>query len=310
MAKGEFYEDVPRMMLMFLKLHMIENRYRLEREIYRGRMYVRQALQMKDKDQSAPDGDQAVVADNESRTREPGSRSSSKGPRLPWISVSSSNQLPVESDPEAGYQARSPKTKPRRSFLLAEGGPTGTSSTTRRRHLSSTLENPSEGEESEPLKQAESRPGTPPSPTQSRLEQTSSYLRHLRNKSFGALSLPFSKSVSRSPREGSSKQNDMGVDDEEEERWSTDTDDEDDDVPWSGAMLSPRLGSRVSLGDVGLGLGLSGDIRRSSTLNSLAQDGLSDDGIDEALLFGRSSRRGVGSSMALGGPSHQEDDDV
>jgi len=47
----------------------------------------------------------------------------------------------------------------------------------------------------------------------------------------------------------------------EDDRWSSDTE-TDDDVPWTGALMTPRLGSRISLAGSGSGLGLTNGVGR------------------------------------------------
>ncbi|KAG8966091.1 hypothetical protein FRC03_012503 [Tulasnella sp. 419] len=114
----------------FPKLHMIENRYRMEREIYRGRLAVRQALQAKERDRPTSDqvnnnldlgnagtgyepsepGPSNPKPNNASRSRPSSSLDRDNGRLYPWPNPTSA-QLPIESEAEKAFSNRDAKTR-------------------------------------------------------------------------------------------------------------------------------------------------------------------------------------------------------
>ncbi|KAG8834874.1 hypothetical protein FRC17_006619 [Serendipita sp. 399] len=99
------------------RLHMIENRFRVERKIFRGRLYVKQASQVKgDKTPiEGSSGPSAVTvrdvlsstAVNHADTSSGGGAGHSDRLSKPYLASTGLDQIPVESDAEAGFAAGS-----------------------------------------------------------------------------------------------------------------------------------------------------------------------------------------------------------
>ncbi|KAG8956859.1 hypothetical protein FRC04_000337 [Tulasnella sp. 424] len=261
-------------LIPFRQLHMIENRYRLEREIYRGRVAVRQALAVRERSRVPPETDHGADADTpgagpstgvtNGRLTVPG-----RG-RSPWPSATSSH-LPVESEAEAGYRAQ---LDPRLWRRGAEGvqidssnDPTPNSSGAMRRRWANSyvrdqIDDEDEDEDEAEAEASRSPPPRAPSPNANRVQRSGSFLDRFRTQSFPHLSFgriphPFGRGATHEappqrppPIPYIHGNGDVPSNDRYD---SSETEDE-ADIPWSGATMSPRIGSRMSLGDASLGL--------------------------------------------------------
>lgn len=294
-----------RLTILF-QLHMIENRYRLEKEIYRGRVFVRQTLQAREKDRVPPDVDQGAGADVDTPGAGPSAqmtngRSASR-PKLPWPSATSSH-LPIESEAEAGFKARDPRFW-RRGGPGANGDGAGSSSGVngngsrpeaalmqsgaRRRWAASYVQEQDDDDDEDDEATPNSEPAPrqdgerPASPIRQLLPHSPSFIARLRTRSFPLLfQHPFGRSSGDgnkgNPTHGGTSGNRPSQSplNPGDSRLSSESEDE-EDVPWNGAMMTPRLTSRVSLGNAslnGLGLGLM--------QNGARYEGPEDDIVDE-----------------------------
>ncbi|KAG8907025.1 hypothetical protein FRB99_005545 [Tulasnella sp. 403] len=254
------------------KLHMIENRYRLEREIYRGRMAIRMALQSRERERVAPDVD--LPADVDTPTPGAGPSSAyfgvttepSKLSRVPWPSAES-DQLSIESDAEAGFRARDSR------FFRREGTPSaGSNGATRRRKWAPMTAEEQEGEEGEDSSSHSQTdtlfpPGQGPRNAPISRTRSSSFIGRLKTRSFPALTLSSitasfarSSNATRSIHNNANSSKSLSPDNQrEEDRWSGNTDSDEDEVPWTGAAMVPRVASRQSMVTPAIGLELSRD---------------------------------------------------
>ncbi|KAG9028431.1 hypothetical protein FRB95_006509 [Tulasnella sp. JGI-2019a] len=292
------------------KLHMIGNRYRIEREIYRGRMAVRQALNARERDKNRatiPEPSRLTPAATEGDT--PGAGPSSSQGKLPAVHPSQFEQpldqqqssnvdVPIESDAEAAIQARDSRflqakrkkgpaygrDSPISRSPSRESGPLQVQSdnpttdvSQRRKWISQAVDGDEDEEDSRergslpdhlarpsPRNGNDShlKPSRSPENKRIALQPTASFISRLRTGSFPALSLP-SFGRARSVTSSSANEEPEGTR-TPRETWSSDSDDE-DDVQWTGALMTPRAGSRfltpsvrsAVMGDA-LGLGLDG----------------------------------------------------
>jgi hypothetical protein len=86
------------------KLHLIENRFRIEHQIFRGRQAVRQALLAKEKDRPTSDVDAGLP----SAAAHAGPSSNETSVKVPWPALSVSH-LPIESDAERSFASGAQK---------------------------------------------------------------------------------------------------------------------------------------------------------------------------------------------------------
>lgn len=285
---------------------MIENRYRLEREIYRGRVAVRQALGTRERSRVPPDTDHGADLDTAgagpSTVVMNGRPAGSTRGRSPWPSATSS-QLPVESEAEAGYRAHLDPRLWRRGDDGAQADsshtPTPkTSGTVRRRWANNYVQDQVDDDDEDEDEASRSPPPRPPSPNVNRMQRSGSFLARLRTQSFphlsfGRISHPFGRATvheSAPQRPPPTPYIHGSGDVPSNDRYDSSESDDEPDVPWTGAAMSPRLGSRMSLGDASLGLSFvsSPTTSRGKGKNPENGDAVMDD-LDEE---GSSSERG------------------
>ncbi|KAG9048285.1 hypothetical protein FS837_000348 [Tulasnella sp. UAMH 9824] len=289
------------------KLHMIENRYRLEREIYRGRVAVRQALGTRERSRVPPDTDHGADLDTAvagpSTVVTNGRPAGSARGRSLWPSATSS-QLPVESEAEAGYRAHLDPRLWRRGDDGAQADssymPTPkTSGTVRRRWANNYVQDQDDDDDDDEDEASRSPPPRPPSPNVNRMQRSGSFLARLRTQSFphlsfGRISHPFGRATvheSAPQRPPPTPYIHGSGDVPSNDRYDSSESDDEPDVPWTGAAMSPRLGSRMSLGDASLGLSFVSSPSTGRGKGKNPENGDAGmDGLDEE---GSSSERGL-----------------
>ncbi|EJD53793.1 patatin-domain-containing protein [Auricularia subglabra TFB-10046 SS5] len=190
------------------KLHMIENRARLEREILRGRLYVRRALRAKS---TAPTS--ALETGNTAGPSDSG--------LAPFPSLESRGQVPVESDAETAFangEARFFKKsqQPHINVTPAEAQPSVNGDHQARRRSRSALLTPST-----------SPPRAPSPPAQPPLSRTGSFLSRLKTRSFASFASPFGSLRRDRRKSGSSRSSVFGDGDE---NWSSDSSSAEEDL--------------------------------------------------------------------------------
>ncbi|KAG8936741.1 hypothetical protein FRC02_012023 [Tulasnella sp. 418] len=261
----------------FPKLHMIENRYRMEREIYRGRLAVRQALQAKERDRPTSDqvnnnldlgnagtgyepsepGPSNPKPNNASRSRPSSSLDRDNGRLYPWPNPTSA-QLPIESEAEKAFSNRDART--RRGI------------TNRRYQLGDDTAGSSDDN------------GAPTPAVNGNGKENPLRSQNMRRSFIGGGSNTAGGSGTHRP-----------LSNVYNERWSSDSDDEDDSVPWSGALMSPSGTSGSLRGSTYAGLGL----------NVISPDAMEEDERDEDAQLnevrGRDEHRGRETGMEVGG---------
>ncbi|EPQ59500.1 patatin-domain-containing protein [Gloeophyllum trabeum ATCC 11539] len=176
------------------KLHMVENRFRLEKQIYEGRQAIRKAMQMRGKDVG-------VIRQEQEQPQDSTVPDPVTGTRVPHIDVTDPSSPPktemplaMDTDAEAAFAQRSERffkrprhhTSPRTSTISAKQDLL-ISPSVRRRWVSELFDHAPSGPAMSEKKSPEPegpRPANPPSPT-------SALLTRFRKPSFQMMS-PFS----------------------------------------------------------------------------------------------------------------------
>jgi len=194
-------------MVTWPKLHMIENRFRLEREILRGRQFVRRAFRSGDKTPLPKD---LLLSQGSASAAGP-----SEGP-LNISLLTSHRQLSIESDAETAFARGEDKFFKKRHHLPPKSPATSShdplANTVRRRNWATSLL--SAGGSSK------KRKASPP-PVES-----PGLLSRLRNKSFPSFPSPFSNF-----RRAGSKSPPLHAQAWNEDGWSSDSSSVEDDFP-------------------------------------------------------------------------------
>lgn len=255
---------------------MIENRYRFEKEIYRGRMAVRQELQVRERErgrsrvEADPGGGTADASEQPTLLQTPGAgssngdrRSASPNDGVPWPSAS--RQLPIESETESRarehrllrrFRNRDRPTvddEPITPEPSVERTPNGTlrspQSGLRRRWA---VEHPDDDEEDDddagpPVED----PFSQSSHNGSNQQPSSSLIERFRSKSFPVISTiahsfrrpPKRQDASQSPPQDKPAHEDSSPPQVSVEQWSSESEEEELGAPWPGVFQTPNVGS-------------------------------------------------------------------